>query len=98
MNGYRDDLRHCRFERLPVAKHFRSSERDFLSYASVWLIHNAEWTDRNRTSRESYRIHRLNALRPHGIKTGDRGVWIFAFAYKLKKFHSVLNECHVTVL
>ena len=27
MNGHRDDWKHCRFERSPVAEHFRSTER-----------------------------------------------------------------------
>ena len=30
MNGHRDDWKHCRFERSPVAEHFRSTEHDFL--------------------------------------------------------------------
>lgn len=72
MNGHRDDWRHRRFERSPVAEHFCSSEHDFLSHASVCCIdHNSEWTDKARKTRESYWIRRLNTLKPCGINKGD---------------------------
>ena len=64
MNCHRDDWKHCRFERSPVAEHFRSTEHDFLKHASVCCInHSSEWTDSNRKSRESYWIRRLNTLK-----------------------------------
>ena len=64
MNGHRDDWKHKRFERSPVAEHFCSSEHDFLSHAThCCLDHNPEWTDRTRKARESYWIRRLNTLR-----------------------------------
>ena len=72
MNGHRDDWKHCRFERSPVAEHFRSTEHDFLKHTSVCCIdHSPEWTDSTRKSRESYWIRRLNTLRPHGINKND---------------------------
>ena len=33
MNGHRDYWKHCRFERSPVAEHFRTTEHDFLKHA-----------------------------------------------------------------
>ena len=72
MNGHRDDWKHSRFERSPVAEHLRSTEHDFLKHASVCCIdHSPEWTDSTRKSRESYWIRRLNTLRPHGINKND---------------------------
>ena len=72
MNGHRDDWKHSRFERSPVAEHFRSTEHDFLKHASVCCIdHSPEWTDSTRKSRESYLIRHLNTLRPHGINKND---------------------------
>ena len=42
MNGHRDDWRHSRFERSPVAEYFRSKDHDFLSHTSVLCLeHNA---------------------------------------------------------
>ena len=72
MNGHRDDWKHSRFERSPVAEHFGATEHDFLKHASVCCIdHSPEWTDSTRKSRESYWIRRLNTLRPHGINKND---------------------------
>ena len=72
MDGHRNDWKHCRFERSPVAEHFRSTEHDSLKHASVCCIdHSPEWTDSTRKSRESYWIRRLNTLRPHGINKND---------------------------
>ena len=72
MNGHRDDWKHCRFERSPVAEHFRSTEHDFLKHASVCcIVHSPEWTDSTRKSRECYWIRRPNTLRPHGINKND---------------------------
>ena len=73
MNGHRDDWKHKRFERSPVAEHFCSPEHDFLNHATLCsLDHNPEWTDRTRKGRESYWIRRLNTLRPYGINKGDQ--------------------------
>ena len=52
MNGHRDDWRHYRFQRSPVAEHFRFPEHDILSHSSVCCIdHSPKWTDRARKSR-----------------------------------------------
>ena len=73
MNGHRDEWKHKRFERSPVAEHFCSPEHAFLNHAKFcWLDHNPEWTDRTRKAKESYWIRRLNTLRPYGINKGDR--------------------------
>ena len=73
MNGHRDDWKHKRFERSPVAEHFCSPEHDFLNHATLCCLdHNPEWTDRTRKARESYWIRRLNTLRPYGINKGDQ--------------------------
>ena len=73
MNGHRDDWKHKRFERSPVAEHFCSPEHDFLNHATLCCLdHNPEWTDRTRKARESYWIRRLNTLRPHGINKDDQ--------------------------
>ena len=49
MNGHRDDWKHKRFERSPVAEHFCSPEHDFLNHATLCCLdHNPEWTDRTR--------------------------------------------------
>ena len=72
MNGHRDDWKHKRFERSPVAEHFRLPGHDFLSHASVCCLdHNSGWTDKTRKQRESYWIRRLNTLNPSGINKGD---------------------------
>ena len=67
----RDDWKHKRFERSPVAEHFCSPEHDFLNHATLCCLdHNPEWTDRTRKARESYWIQRLNT--PYGINKGDQ--------------------------
>ena len=72
MNGHRDDWKHKRFERSPVAEHFWLPGHDFLSHASVCCLdHNSGWTDKTRKQRESYWIRRLNTLNPSGINKGD---------------------------
>ena len=69
MNGRRDDWKHKRFGRSPVAGHFCSPEHDFLNHAALCCLdHNPEWTDRTRKARESYWIRRLNTLR-HMVST-----------------------------
>ena len=61
MDGHRDEWKHKRFERCPVAEHFCSPEHDFPNPASLCCLdHNPEWTDRTRKARESYWIRRLN--------------------------------------
>ena len=73
MNGRRDDWKHKRFQKSPVAKHFCSPEHDFLKHAALCCLdHNPDWTDRTRKARESYWIRRLNTLRPYGINKGDQ--------------------------
>ena len=73
MNGHRDDWKHKRFERSPVAEHFCSPEHDFLNHATLCCLdYNPEWTNRTRKARESYWIRRLNSLRPYGINKGDQ--------------------------
>ena len=47
INGHRDDWKHKRSERSPVAEHFFSS-------TTPRLDHNPEWADRTRKARESY--------------------------------------------
>ena len=72
MNGHRDDWRHKRFERSPVAEHFRLAGHDFMSHASVCCLdHNSGWTDKTRKQRESYWIRLFNTLNPSGINNGD---------------------------
>ena len=49
MNGHRDDWRHKRFERPPVAEHFCLPEHDFVGHASVCCLDlNSEWRERER--------------------------------------------------
>ena len=58
MNGHRDDWKHKRLERSPVAEHFCSPEHDFLNHASLCCLdHNLVWTNRTRKARENYWIH-----------------------------------------
>ena len=73
MSGHRDDWKHKRFERSPVAEQFCSTEHDFLNHASLCCLdHNPEWTDQAWKTRNSYWIRRLNTLRPYGINRGDQ--------------------------
>ena len=56
MNGHRDDWRHKRFERSPVAEHFCLPEHDFISHASVCCLdHNSEWTEEIKKTRQKSR-------------------------------------------
>ena len=72
MNGHRDDWKHKRFERSPVAEHFCSPEHDFLKHAALCCLdHNPQWTDRTRKVGESYWTRLLNTLRLYGNK-GDQ--------------------------
>ena len=54
MNGHRDDWKHKRFQRSPVAEHFCSPEHDFVNHAMLCCLdHNPEWTDRTRKAKKS---------------------------------------------
>ena len=73
MNGHRDEWKHKRVKRSPVAEHFCSPGHDFLNHATLCCLeHNPEWTDRTRKARESYCIQCLNTLRPYWINKGDQ--------------------------
>ena len=64
-NGHRDDWKHKRFERSPVAEHFCSPEHDFLNHAALCCLnHNPEWTDRTKKTRERQRERESALLDP----------------------------------
>ena len=73
MNGHRDDWKHKRFERSPVAEHFCSSEHDFLNHATLCClaITRSRQIEPEKT-RENDWIRRLNILRSYGINKGDQ--------------------------
>ena len=71
-DGHRSDWTKRRFQRSPVAEHFKLHNHDFNSHVSLCCIdHDAQWSDDSRKARESYWVRRLNTIQPHGINKGD---------------------------
>ena len=71
MNLHRSDWKLRRFARAPLAEHFHADGHSISDMSLCGIETDPNWSDKERKSRETYWIRRLNTLSPCGINKGD---------------------------
>jgi hypothetical protein len=71
MNLHRSDWKLCRFARAPMAEHFHKDGHSIDDMSLCGIEADPDWSDKDRKTRETYWIRRLNTLSPAGINKGD---------------------------